>query len=103
MKTSLDWLGDFVELPWEPRELAGRLTAAGLEVEGIEDIGKIAAGVVTAEILERRPHENSDHLSVCQVSTGSGSLCRLSAEPPIVMPAKRLPWLVSAAIWVAVL
>ncbi len=72
MKTSLDWLGDFVELPWEARELAGRLTAAGLEVEGIEDIGKIAAGVVTAEILERRPHENSDHLSVCQVSTGSG-------------------------------
>ncbi len=82
MKTSLDWLGDFVELSWEPRELSQRLTSAGLEVEGIEEIGKIAAGVVVAQILERRPHENSDHLSVCQVSTGSGDPLQVVCGAP---------------------
>ncbi|MDD4098031.1 MAG: phenylalanine--tRNA ligase subunit beta [Lentisphaeria bacterium] len=69
MKTSVEWLQQYVDIPWEPRELASRLTAAGLEVEGIEAIGAIPAGVVTARILSREPHPNSDHLSVCQVTT----------------------------------
>ncbi|HYG63940.1 MAG TPA: phenylalanine--tRNA ligase subunit beta [Thermoanaerobaculia bacterium] len=37
MKFSLEWLSDYVELPAEPRELATRLTAAGLAVEDVED------------------------------------------------------------------
>ncbi|NLF93347.1 MAG: phenylalanine--tRNA ligase subunit beta [Oligosphaeraceae bacterium] len=91
MKTSLSWLRDFVDIPWEPRELAARLTAAGLEVEGIEEIGKIPAGVVVAEILERRPHENSDHLSVCQVSTGSGEKLQIVCGAPNCDAGQRVP------------
>ncbi len=39
MKVSLDWLKDFVEVTAAPLEVADRLTMAGLEIEGIENIG----------------------------------------------------------------
>ena len=73
MKTSITWLRDYTDIPFTPKELASRLTAAGLEVEGIETMGAIPDGVITAKILSRAKHENSDHLSVCQVSTGDDS------------------------------
>jgi phenylalanyl-tRNA synthetase beta chain len=37
MEFSLSWLADYVDLPADPQELAKRLTAAGLAVEGISD------------------------------------------------------------------
>ncbi len=67
MKTSLSWLRDYVENPWSPRQLADRLTAAGLEVEGIEETMHVPPTVVVAEILTRNPHPDSDHLSICLV------------------------------------
>ena len=70
MKTSVDWLSQFVKIPWEPRELSQRLTGAGLEVESIDQQGALPTGIVTAKILSREPHPNSDHMSVCQVTTG---------------------------------
>ena len=82
MKTSLHWLSDFIDIPWSARELAKRLTAAGLEVEGIEQTGVVPDGVVTAQILERRKHENSDHLSVCQVDCGSGESLQVVCGAP---------------------
>ena len=71
MKTSVEWLRQYVDIPWDARELSSRLTGAGLEVEGIEEHGTIPEGVVTAKILSRDPHPNSDHLSVCRVTTGT--------------------------------
>ena len=37
MKFSLNWLGEFVELPNDTAALADLLTLAGVEIEGIED------------------------------------------------------------------
>lgn len=73
MKTSVEWLSEYIDIPWQPRELAARLTSAGLEVEGIENTGNVPDGVVTAKILSRSPHPNSDHMSVCLVSTGENT------------------------------
>ncbi len=39
MRFSRDWLSDYVELPRSDDELAARLTAAGLAVEGVEERG----------------------------------------------------------------
>jgi phenylalanyl-tRNA synthetase beta chain len=72
MKLSLNWLRDYVEVPFAGRELADRLTMAGLEVEGIDD-RSIPHGVVVAEILSRDPHPNADKLSVCRVFAGTGA------------------------------
>ncbi len=91
MKTSVAWLKNYVDIPWEPRELARRLTGAGLEVEGIVLLGVIPDGVVVAEILERKPHPNADKLSVCQVSTGSGEPLQIVCGAPNCDAGKRVP------------
>lgn len=70
MKTSLKWLSNYIHLPWNAQGLADHLTLAGLEVEGIETAGGIPEGVVTGEILTRKPHPNADRLSVCTVDAG---------------------------------
>jgi phenylalanyl-tRNA synthetase beta chain len=49
----MSWLQDCVELAGvSPREVADRLTAAGLQVERIEAVGTDITGVVVARVLE---------------------------------------------------
>jgi len=74
MRITIDWLRDFVEIEQSPKALAERLTLAGLEVESVEPVAADFAGVVVAEILERRPHPNADRLSLCRVSDGTREL-----------------------------
>ena len=66
MKISFKWLKRYLDLPLTPDELAAKLTMAGLEVEGVARSGSVPEGVVTAKILAREKHANSDHLSVCK-------------------------------------
>lgn len=72
MKTSIDWLKDFVPIAMSAEALAEDLTLAGLEVDGIESVAGAFEGVVVAEILERRAHPNADRLSICRISDGRG-------------------------------
>jgi phenylalanyl-tRNA synthetase beta chain len=55
-----------------PKALAEVLTRRGLEVEAIEAQGAAFDKVVTARILERAKHPDSDRLSLCSVSIGAG-------------------------------
>jgi phenylalanyl-tRNA synthetase beta chain len=90
MLVSLKWLRDYVELALSPQELADRLTMAGLEVEGIEERSPAFRGVKVARILSLKPHPNSDHLSLCEVTTGDKTV-------PVVCGAKNM----KAGDWVA--
>ncbi len=72
MKFSLNWLGEFVDLPDDVAALSDLLTLAGVEIEGIENRGASFAHVVVAQINASAPHPNADRLSVCQVDDGSG-------------------------------
>ncbi|MDR0966170.1 MAG: phenylalanine--tRNA ligase subunit beta [Myxococcales bacterium] len=72
MKISLNWLSDYVDLPETPEALAALITMAGLEVEGIEQLGQGLDGVVVARILESAPHPSAEKLSVNQVDVGTG-------------------------------
>ena len=91
MKTSTQWLSKYIDIPWSPAELAKRLTMAGLEVEGIERVGEIPAGVVVAEILERRPHPDADKLSVCTVNIGANAPLQVVCGAPNCDAGKRVP------------
>ena len=52
MRVPLSWLRDYVDLPAvDPREVADRLTAAGLQVERVESLGAEISGVVVARVL----------------------------------------------------
>lgn len=84
MKISLDWLADFVNWDDEPERLAERLTAAGLNVEGIERVRRSFPGVVVARVLEREKHPDADRLSLCQVDDGSGAPVQVVCGAPNV-------------------
>ncbi len=71
MKTSINWLKNYIDIPCPAKDLAERLTLAGLEVEGIETIGGIPESIVVGEILTREKHPDADRLSVCTVNDGS--------------------------------
>jgi phenylalanyl-tRNA synthetase beta chain len=70
MRVSLQWLKELVSA--EPEafaidSLAERLSIAGFEVDGIDNLAARAAGVVVGYVQSREPHPNADKLSVCQV------------------------------------
>ncbi|MBO5761417.1 MAG: phenylalanine--tRNA ligase subunit beta [Lentisphaeria bacterium] len=81
MKISLNWLKEYISFEGDPKALADSLTMAGLEVEEIVERGKIPAGIVVGKILERNPHPNSDHLSICKVDSGKGILQIVCGAP----------------------
>jgi phenylalanyl-tRNA synthetase beta chain len=70
VRVSVDWLKDWIDVGVEPRELAHRLTMAGLEVEAIEAAAPPLEGVVVGEVAACSRHPNADTLSVCMVTTG---------------------------------
>src|SRR5512138_2984888 len=71
MRISYGWLSEYVDLP-PVEELARRLTAVGLEVEGIERMGAGLSGVVAARIVASEKHPNAEKLSVTRVDAGQG-------------------------------
>ncbi|MFP2923697.1 phenylalanine--tRNA ligase subunit beta [Pyxidicoccus sp. 3LG] len=77
MKISVKWLGDYVALPPSVDELARKLTAAGLEIEGQESPAEALRGVVVAQIKESVQHPNADKLSVTQVDIGGTALLQV--------------------------
>jgi phenylalanyl-tRNA synthetase beta chain len=74
MKISYRWLEEYIELDKSAAEVAAELTNSGIEVESMEERGALLKQVIAAEVRERIPHPNSDHLWICQVDTGSRKL-----------------------------
>lgn len=71
MKVSLKWLNTLVKIDdLDPKDIANKLTFAGVEVESIDKLAD-ASGLVIGEILTCAPHPDSDHLHVLNVDEGS--------------------------------
>ena len=86
MQVSLQWLRELVACDLPSDDLAERLSVAGFEVEGIEDLAARAAGVVVGYVEARAPHPNADKLSVCTVriaqsNTASTNPAASTTEP----------------------
>jgi phenylalanyl-tRNA synthetase beta chain len=99
VKFSVNWLGEFVELP-ATDDLAHLLTMAGVEIEGIEQRGASFEKIVVAQINASTQHPNADRLSVCQVDDGSGAerqiVCgaknyQVGDKVPLALPGAALP------------
>ncbi len=71
MKISLNHLKNYVDINVPVNELCDRMVMAGFEVESIEKQGENIKNVVAAKILKITPHENSDHLQICQMDVGA--------------------------------
>jgi phenylalanyl-tRNA synthetase beta chain len=80
MKVSHNWLSQYIDISFSDSELVEKLTMAGIEVEDVIKTS-VPAGIIVAEILERKPHPNADKLSVCRVSTGKAELQIVCGAP----------------------
>src|SRR5213595_3375305 len=100
MKFSVNWLGEFVDLPASVDELADVLTLAGIEIESIEQRGAKIDNVIVAQVTASSQHPNADRLSVCEVDDGSGTkrqiVCgatnyKVGDKVPLALPGAKLP------------
>ena len=101
MNLSRKWLSDFVDVSdVSSKEYCDRMTDTGSKVECFEELGSNIENVVVAKILKIAPHENSDHLQICQVDIGNGQVTQIvtgaqnvfeGAIVPAAIPVAKLP------------
>ncbi|MFP4977971.1 phenylalanine--tRNA ligase subunit beta [Paenibacillus sp. CN-4] len=73
MKVSTGWLNDYISLEGvSPETLAEQITAAGIEIDGVERLNKGVKGVVTGYVKAKEKHPDADKLNVCTVDAGTG-------------------------------
>jgi phenylalanyl-tRNA synthetase beta chain len=99
MRIPLSWLGEFVTWSGPVAALADRLTMAGLEVESVEEVGRVDRRVRAGRLLAVEPHPDAARLAVCRVDLGeAGPLAVVSGAPnlaaglvvPVALPGARL-------------
>ena len=71
MKFTLSWLKTHLETDASLDDIAAKLTAVGLEVEGVRRPGDELAPFTVAYVVEARQHPNADKLRLCTVDTGT--------------------------------
>ncbi len=71
MNLSKNWLSDFVDVSdISTKDYCDRMTDTGSKVECFTELGEDIVNVLVAKIVKITPHENSDHLQICQVDIG---------------------------------
>ena len=99
MRISLDWLGEFVDLP-EAGELTERLEMSGFEDVFVENTGPDLSTLRVGRVEACEPHPNADKLRLCSVDLGEGELRPIVCGAPNVaagqkvavgVPGTRLP------------
>ncbi len=84
MRASIRWIKELLpDLRARPETIAQRLTAAGLEVEGVENEADALSGVIAAEVKELTPHPSADRLRVAQVFDGEKTLNVVCGAPNV--------------------
>jgi phenylalanyl-tRNA synthetase beta chain len=82
MKFTLSWLREHLDTDASVAALADKLTMIGLEVERVEDKGKLLAPFTIARVVSAEQHPNADRLRVCMVDTGAGEPVQVVCGAP---------------------
>ena len=91
MKASLKWLVDYVDIKLAPKELAERLTMAGLEVKAIQTTGDTWDKIAIGEVVAVNPHPNADRLKLATVDLGTEQITVVCGAPNIGV-GQRVPF-----------
>ena len=83
MKVSLKWLREYVPVSLEPKELAHKLTMAGIEVGDVEEVGEAWEGVCVGRVREANKHPNADRLTLCTVDLPDESFEVICGAPNV--------------------
>ncbi|MDD3287850.1 MAG: phenylalanine--tRNA ligase subunit beta [Alphaproteobacteria bacterium] len=81
MKFTLSWLKRHIDTDASLGEICDKLTAIGLEVEGIEDRSVALKPFIVAQIVSAEKHPNADNLQLCLVDTGAEKLQVVCGAP----------------------
>jgi phenylalanyl-tRNA synthetase beta chain len=82
MKLTLSWLKDHLDTTASLAEIVEKLTAIGLEVEGVDDPAAKLKGFTVAYVISAEKHPNADKLKVCMVDTGAGEPVQVVCGAP---------------------
>lgn len=76
MLISFNWLKKHINLPStvEASEVAARLKASTVEVEGLKKQNELLENVVVGKVVKADKHPNADKLKVCKVDVGNEEL-----------------------------
>jgi phenylalanyl-tRNA synthetase beta chain len=88
MRASIRWLKEFVDFSLPVEELSERLTMAGLEVGGIEQIGRSWKNVLIGKIVDINPHPNADRLKLVTVDLGKERSTVVCGAPNVAIGIK---------------
>jgi phenylalanyl-tRNA synthetase beta chain len=81
MKFTLNWLKQPLDTKASLQEICDRLTAIGLEVEGVSDPAAQYAPFTVAYVESAVRHPNAEKLQVCMVKTKNGTLQVVCGAP----------------------
>ena len=81
MKFTLDWLRTHLDTDAGLDAITDKLTAIGLELEGVEDPGAALAPFRIARVTEAVQHPNADRLRACKVDAGDGPVSVVCGAP----------------------
>ena len=90
MLVSLKWLAEYVPLPLPPRDLAHKLTIAGVKVERIISRGAQWDSVTVGRVLQVEPHPNADRLRLVTVDIGDHQTLKVVCGAPNVAPGQKI-------------
>ncbi|HXH20981.1 MAG TPA: phenylalanine--tRNA ligase subunit beta [Dehalococcoidia bacterium] len=90
MLVSLKWLSEYVALTLPPRELAHKLTIAGVKVERIISRGAGWDKVTVGRVLAVEPHPNAERLRLVTVDIGDAEKPRVVCGAPNVAPGQKV-------------
>jgi len=84
MRVPLSWLSEYVELKLPTSELIERLTLAGLEVAGVEQIGDWwdPETILIGEVVAVLPHPDADRLVLVDINYGGDAPQRVVTGAP---------------------
>lgn len=88
MKVSISWLKRYVDIDIPVPELCEKMVLAGFEVEEMIDLSKTMSNVVVGKIVDIKPHEDSDHLQICQVDIGNEVIQIVTGAQNVFVGAK---------------
>ncbi len=91
MNLSMKWLSDYIKKEIPVAEFCAGMTMSGSKVECYETEGSEVKNVVVGKLLSVVPHENSDHLVVCQVDVGGEAPIQIVTGAPNVKAGDIVP------------
>lgn len=82
MKFSLEWLKEHLQTDASAEPIAEKLTAIGLEVEGVSNPAEALAPFRVAKVLTAEKHPQADKLQVLTVDAGTGEKIQVVCGAP---------------------